>query len=495
MKTINLITLIVVFALTISITYCQTIAEPPANFTETDAGTVTNPYQIATLANLRWLSETPEVWGSINPVNNYLPRYFIQTADIDASETISWNNGRGFAPIGSSFIQDDFQTNRYFQGNYNGQNHVISDLFIYSHRYSSTGSMSPYLPDHYGAIGMFGFTYRAILKNIRLENATIMKGVGAPYFGLLCGTSMLTIIQNCSVSGSFICSSVQAGGLVGHLNRSVIEYCSAYTYSNNVKGSLVEEICDHSSYQPVSYLLNSVIANSFARGGSSQILYGGLISDVWFASIYNIPVIKNVYVTSSGTELNDNRLGGYIRGAIFTNSFWDTETTEVTEPFAVLTGNYHDITDIYGLTTAEMKNSANYIANGWDFENIWAIDPDINDGYPYLRHDTIAEFLLSETDVTIAPVTSQLLGNYPNPFNPETTIQFSIAKSGIVTLDIFNIKGQLVCSLVNGYYSEGTHNVLWNGKDENGMGVSSGIYFYRLYTGDYTDTKKMLLVK
>jgi hypothetical protein len=84
---------------------------------------------------------------------------------------------------------------------------------------------------------------------------------------------------------------------------------------------------------------------------------------------------------------------------------------------------------------------------------------------------------------------------YPNPFNPETTIHFSIPVDTNVTIDIFNVKGQKVKSLVNDMYQTGNHIAVWSGHDNNGRAVSSGIYFYRMQTDGYTATKKMLLLK
>ena len=85
--------------------------------------------------------------------------------------------------------------------------------------------------------------------------------------------------------------------------------------------------------------------------------------------------------------------------------------------------------------------------------------------------------------------------NYPNPFNPETTISNEIASDGIVKLDIFNLKGQLVKTLVNENKVSGPHKVVWNGTDKYGRKVASGIYQYRLTTKDGRITKKMMLMK
>ncbi|HQY50967.1 MAG TPA: T9SS type A sorting domain-containing protein [Ignavibacteria bacterium] len=84
----------------------------------------------------------------------------------------------------------------------------------------------------------------------------------------------------------------------------------------------------------------------------------------------------------------------------------------------------------------------------------------------------------------------KLSQNFPNPFNPETKINFSIPSSGFVDLKVYNAAGQNVASLVNQRLSSGTYNVNWNASD-----VTSGVYFYTLKTENFTETKKMLLIR
>lgn len=94
-----------------------------------------------------------------------------------------------------------------------------------------------------------------------------------------------------------------------------------------------------------------------------------------------------------------------------------------------------------------------------------------------------------------APATFALTGNYPNPFNPSTTINFSLAASGTANLSIYSITGQKVRDLVNGPLSEGTHSAMWDGRDMNGKLVSSGVYLSRLTMENQTSTSKMLFAK
>jgi hypothetical protein len=85
--------------------------------------------------------------------------------------------------------------------------------------------------------------------------------------------------------------------------------------------------------------------------------------------------------------------------------------------------------------------------------------------------------------------------NYPNPFNPTTTINFSVPKSGIVKLIIYNSVGQEVASLADSYFAPGTYKVTWDGKNSSGMMVSSGVYFCKLVTRDFAQVRKMMLMK
>ncbi|PKN77566.1 MAG: hypothetical protein CVU48_11185 [Candidatus Cloacimonetes bacterium HGW-Cloacimonetes-1] len=96
---------------------------------------------------------------------------------------------------------------------------------------------------------------------------------------------------------------------------------------------------------------------------------------------------------------------------------------------------------------------------------------------------------------TSAPVIKFATNNYPNPFNPETTISFSVPKAGMTSVKVFNLKGQVVRTLVNNDVAAGTHSIVWNGIDSNGKSVASGVYFYRVTNNNQSITKKMLLSK
>lgn len=106
----------------------------------------------------------------------------------------------------------------------------------------------------------------------------------------------------------------------------------------------------------------------------------------------------------------------------------------------------------------------------------------------------IVEPTVDNEDNVIPPLALDC-SNYPNPFNPETTIAYNIPQTGQTSLKIFNLKGQLVRMLVADILTAGRYRVVWNGEDEDGNRVSSGVYFYQLLNAGRSITHKMLLVK
>lgn len=108
------------------------------------------------------------------------------------------------------------------------------------------------------------------------------------------------------------------------------------------------------------------------------------------------------------------------------------------------------------------------------------------------QHNT----LVTSADPTLPPVIpAQLYQNFPNPFNPQTTIRFSLPADGAVNLEVYNIRGQKVKTLLNKTVEAGVHEVTWKGTDDTSKPVSSGIYFYKMNTPNDTNVKKMILLK
>jgi hypothetical protein len=102
-----------------------------------------------------------------------------------------------------------------------------------------------------------------------------------------------------------------------------------------------------------------------------------------------------------------------------------------------------------------------------------------------------------ETDDEAAriPATFKLGQNYPNPFNPLTTISYELPQKGKVSIKIIDLLGKEVATLVDRSQPAGTYRIQWRGLDKHGNPVASGLYFYSIVTGDFTKTRKMMLLR
>lgn len=139
----------------------------------------------------------------------------------------------------------------------------------------------------------------------------------------------------------------------------------------------------------------------------------------------------------------------------------------------------------------------------WNFYGSWSPDGTqicylfMDDSHTELR---ILDFEYAEPEIQVnvedeTPDGFALTGNYPNPFNPTTTIEFSLPETGFTDLVIFNMTGQKVRELMSGTMSAGKHSVVWDGRDDSGITVSAGMYLTRLRMGENVQTGSMMLVK
>jgi len=92
-------------------------------------------------------------------------------------------------------------------------------------------------------------------------------------------------------------------------------------------------------------------------------------------------------------------------------------------------------------------------------------------------------------------VRNELFQNYPNPFNPTTTIKYSMAREGNVVLVVYNVTGQRIRTLVNESKPVGTYSTVWDGRNDGGRSVATGIYFYHLRAGSFSEVRKMVLLR
>jgi len=378
----------------------ETLPIPPSNFSETNAGTESNPFLISNLSNLRWLSETQTYWGRTKTDSGHteiVRYYFSQTADIDAYETQYWNNGFGFEPIGDLATADDGEGGTYsafFYGSYNGNLYKISNLHFA-------------LPLGYEqkVLGLFGAAQYADIINVIIENVSILNP--NIYTGALIGFAFGgNTILNCSSSGDIIANEPintshfsAIGGLIGRLSDTSLggmfqcySTVNIEIVSNFLVGGLIGEATHTAKIHDSFFKGNITNLNRVARVGG---LFGNVSSNE----------VRNSYVASTGT----NNMGGItfgFDGADMAKCFWDMYTTGTKAAYVIKTPSSGPLGYVEGWTTKQMKTVSRYIESAnWDFENIWAINEYFNDGYPFLRvlHPDIPHIPYEPEDDIIEP--------------------------------------------------------------------------------------------
>ena len=331
-------------------------------------GTTANPYQIATLGHLRWLSINPSVWDA----------EFLQIADINASDTKNWDGGVGFTPIGV--------WGNEFEGKYFGGGHSITHLYI-------NQPESNYK-------GFFGYIWTGEVSDLSILDVNIS---GSSVVGGLAGSAH-GLLSRCFASGEISGSGGQIGGLVGS-NGGVIEECGAAVEVNGGSGSSnVGGLVGHMG-------LNDIVRNSYARGKvTGYNTTGGLVAySIGGFVINSYSTGQIVSLGSSSSKYGLVKLGtasGSETVATATNSFWDKGTSGVTSSY--------DGGGI-GKTTANMKVLATFNDASWDFNEIWFMPE--ND-YPILRWQ-VSNFPPSELNSTavLAIAENQPTGSIVGEFN------------------------------------------------------------------------------
>ncbi|MDD8026985.1 MAG: HYR domain-containing protein, partial [Acidobacteriota bacterium] len=290
-------------------------------------GTPANPYQIVNCSQLQAMNN--------NPAASY-----ILMNDVDCSETVAWNAGAGFAPVGQASA---------FTGTFNGQNHKIINLFINR-------------PSEY-VVGLFAFN-NGTISNVGLVNANVS---GYAIVGTLAGQSSSSasgpgMIENCYATGIVTGNYYAIGGLVGWLYYSTIRNsCANVSLSGISVGGLVGNFYGGFG--------SGFITNSYASGNLNVPAWGGgggLVGN----NERGWGTIENSYSTGNVTQgggLVGSRSDYYNTDFTF-SSYWDLETSGRSASEGGI-----------GKTTAEMKQQATFL--GWDFVNIWKIKEGAS--YPY----------------------------------------------------------------------------------------------------------------
>ena len=588
--------------LTMLLFVCSTVlfgqgVQPPG------AGTEEYPYLMSEFGHLVWFSETEEAWGS----------YFLQIADIDASESVNLNDGTGWNPIGYSYHDDEIGfVWSYFTGVYNGQTFEISNIFLNSQ------SNEP--------IGFFRFISSGLVTNLKLSDVDFTGYSGGILAGVIISDSVIDnvavngIISSChntggiaaSISNSSIKNSSsnvimnvsdlisyagRIGGFVGESSNARIQNCTStlefYSEHDDLDsvggfigrnggeiflcqsesyitlnggsdiggfvGSNDYDIVDCHSYTEIESLNNESleyvggfvgkmrgsdadnpapqfpeIAGCSAKGFITGSDYtGGFIGSAVFCFISNSYTMVDIYAQDINNfminlfagefyvQLNGginrsytaNRVIGSDRDAGFTepsgNEFWVGYDNYVDYEVAEI--NPEVLIHADGMTTAQMKDVATYTQVydylPWDFVgdpyadvanwDVWDINPEINDGYPYLTYNIIAtdnDDLEDSIELnTVSEVTIHSL--YPNPFNPTTTISYTLKQASNVNIEIYNIIGQKVYTKDLAQQSAGSHNFTWDGVNNRNSRVASGLYLFRIKTDKGVSNTKGIVMK
>ncbi len=277
---------------------------------------------------------------------------------------------------------------------------------------------------------------------------------------------------------------VLVGELVLSVARSVFltdnfAFVSTISGSGSEKGMHIVDISNPT---------NPFVLGSFASTGQSGTLQTYVLNDL----AYLADSQGGLRIVDISDPTNPVEVGNYLTSGIAASIF-------VSGSYAYV-GIISNMGSIAGVEIINVSDLSNLNLAGYYTLFDQGYDVFVTDDIVYVASGrdglNILEFTGGvEIDESI-PVEYILKQNYPNPFNPATTISFYVTQtSQFVTLEIFNIKGQRVKTLIEERLEVGSHQVIWDGKDENSKLVSSGVYFYKMISGEYSSIKKMILMK
>ncbi len=269
-------------------------------------------------------------------------------------------------------------------------------------------------------------------------------------------------------------ASNQAAATYKNHNRALIGYhiwrlAAGQENNENTWIPITTELLDALSFEDSSW-------NSLPNGSYKWAIKAIYTADVSSAAAFSNPLQK---------EQQNGNVVGFVRrqngqgiaGATITASSGNTATTNSAGAYSMVlpVGSY----------------SITATANGFHpntIENVIVV--------PNQNVTVNFEMIPTSNEDELIPVTiTQLNGNYPNPFNPETIISYDIKDACYVSLEIYNLRGQLVRTLVKDTLPSGRYRTVFNARDVKGLPLGSGVYFYRFTAGDYHATRKMLLME
>lgn len=257
---------------------------------------------------------------------------------------------------------------------------------------------------------------------------------------------------------------------------------------------------------------NTFTSNPIPGATASGWLYFEKDGDNWKSRMYYLDTIQ--FKITGGTFSNaityshmftpEEQLAGYYIYSLMTDLNGDNYTDFYILSYTGNSSAYRQGFKIFsmvdGSTIFERKDNNTWYSEPTisDLDNDGVLDCSFysytfpyNGTYKYEVYSTGVTTDMKET----SPRGFVLNQNFPNPFNPSTVIRFTLQKSQQVSVEIYNVEGRLIRTLVQENLPEGSHEISWDGKDERGFNLPSGIYFYSLRGSGHQLTKKMVLLK
>jgi len=268
-------------------------------------------------------------------------------------------------------------------------------------------------------------------------------------------------------------------GVVGTVSGSTISYGSEYVFNSG--GTRNNSAAAFASTHFV-VVYRDVGASSYGTAVIGDI--GGALP-VRLSS-FTANYVNNSVVLDWTTESLGAGLGFIIERQIAGSTDWQEIASYLTNNSLVAMNNPLGTAN-YGYTDHSAEASTQY--------SYRLSDIDINGNVTVLE---VVEVLTTGAKKEFAetfPENYSLIGAYPNPFNPQTTIVYGLPKSEKISLRIYNLRGELVKELVSGFKHAGNYSAVWNGKDFTNTNVNSGIYFIHLQAGHYFAVKKVTLLR
>jgi hypothetical protein len=335
------------------------------------------------------------------------------------------------------------------------------------------------------------------------QNITTFSYPVGSWFEVLCIIDLDADWAEYYVNGTFVYEwqwSIDTMGAQGSCEFGAIDIFAAAP-----TGDTVMFYCD-------DVMLSEVISRDLT--GYNVYLEGDLNGSVGidvFEFTYEDLIVGNSYIAGvsalyDGGESEIIEVPPFTYNPIFNPPQNLAVVSNPTDDFATFTweapdSDWDNTRDLLGyeiyLDSVSVGNTTELTWDFFDLENGVFYDAGVVAVYDEGNSDLVEvnfEYAGTLTDDIIV-VTTLLNNNYPNPFNPVTNISYSIVETGNVTLEVYNVGGQLVKTLVKEVRETGNYTTTWNGTDDTGKSVASGIYFYKMKANNYTATKKMILMK